>query len=142
MNNRFIAALLCFFLCFVSLRVNANPVGPSIEEIENFDSFYFGSIRDGKYYDGVLISIPEYERYIRVEKELVNTEKMLSIAVEKNEGYNLLLSKWDLLSQDIKTDINDIKVEMRPSFWDEWKAEIGFASGVVLTILVVITVQQ
>lgn len=142
--KKFVIALCAFFLFLAPLRAIADEPTTSIEQVTEFEQFYVELLQNGKFYTGVLLSIPEYTRFVTLEKDTLLLEKELKIFKDVNSKYDSLLSKWTIMADDVKNDLKAVKKELNKpvSFWDEWKGELGFIAGVAITVLVVYAVQQ
>lgn len=141
--KKFIALLMCFFLCLTPLKSIAVSPKPQPQDMVEVWPVFVMDVETGKtvYLNAYILSYDEYERYVRIEKELQNSEEKIEIYKQSIDKTDKLTDRWDKSWNDTEKRLNKIKIDSERTFLEKYGFELGLGIGILTTLVIVLGVQ-
>lgn len=134
----FIVFTILFILLPIQSVAAQEDTGPPVKIVEKFDPYYFEYLKDGAWWQGILMDEEEYNKYTRlkIEYNLLKTN-LLTLETYSN-GLEEVIEDHKHLSQEMIKNVEEIKkLTTKTSWWDENKFAIGIIGGALVTGLII-----
>lgn len=119
----------------------ANPV-PVPVDVVKFEAFSTEKQIDNLLYMGVLLSDDDYYLYTDIKGKYALVLDKLHIYEQFDKKYDDIIQEQQKNSLDVIKNLKALRNDMKETWWDHWKFEIGIGIGIIVTAFTAYGISQ